>query len=66
VTYRPGSRLLKIVSDPRVYAVFPGGVLREIPSAAAAVRLYGEGWAKTVNDLSDAFFSDYDIGAPLI
>ncbi len=65
VTYRPGTRLVKIVSDPRVYAVEPGGVLRPIPDESAAVALYGADWSKRVDDVPDAFFFSYRIGAPL-
>ena len=32
VTYRPGTRLVKITTDPKTYAVEPGGVLRWITS----------------------------------
>ncbi len=66
VTYRPGSRLLKIPSDPRVYAVETGGVLREISSPSAAARLFGADWSAKVNDLSEAFFADYIIGEPIV
>src|SRR3989339_1221602 len=41
VTYRPGSRLVKITTDPKVYAVARYGVLRWVTSEAAAQALYG-------------------------
>ncbi|HPF95041.1 MAG: hypothetical protein KC582_01795 [Candidatus Magasanikbacteria bacterium] len=62
VTYRPGTRLIKITTDPRVYAVDTNGVLRWIGSEDVAKILYGEQWAKNVDDLSDAFFVNYSIG----
>jgi len=37
VTYRPGTRLVKIQSDPKVYAVDKGGVLRWVNSAGATL-----------------------------
>ena len=62
VTYRPGSRMVKIESVPDVYAVDKGGILRWIPSQSAAIAIYGEDWADQVDDLSIAFFGNYKIG----
>ncbi len=62
VTYRPGSRMIKIQSDPRVYAVDDGGTLRWVQTEQLATSLYGSDWAKKIDDLSDAFFSDYQTG----
>jgi hypothetical protein len=62
VTYRPGTRLVKIQTDPKVYAVAKGGELRWIRSAATAATLYSEDWRKQVDDLPDAFFFDYRVG----
>lgn len=65
VVYRAGTRLLKLETDPKVYAVEPRGTLRPLASESAAVALYGAAWAKRVDDLSDAFFVDYKVGTPL-
>ena len=59
IFYRPGTRLIKIESDPKVYAVEPQGMLYWIESEAAAIALYGSNWASRVDDLSAAFFGDY-------
>ena len=65
VTYRPGVRLVKIVSDPKVYAVAHGGVLRWVETEAVARALYGNSWAQQVDDISDAFFVNYALGVPI-
>jgi hypothetical protein len=65
VTYKPGSRLVKIVSDPRVYAVSKGGVLRWVPSESVASFYFGAAWATLIDDIPDSFFFSYTIGAPL-
>ncbi len=65
VTYRPGTRLVKITSDPNVYAVEPGGTLRWIQSEAVAKALYGDNWNKRIDDIPDAYFFNYHIGDPL-
>jgi hypothetical protein len=65
VTYRPGVRMVKIQSDPKVYAVSRGGTLRWISSEATAVSLYGTDWAKLVDDVADSFFVNYTVGADL-
>lgn len=63
VTYKPGAKLLKITTDPRVYAVGEGGTLRWIETEALAVELYGEDWADNVDDLPDPFFINYKMGS---
>jgi Listeria-Bacteroides repeat domain (List_Bact_rpt). len=65
VTYRPGSRMVKIQSDRKVYAVARGGTLRWIMTEAIAARLYGANWNKMIDDVSDAFFVNYVLGAPI-
>lgn len=65
VTYRPGVRLVKIQTDPKVYAVAADGVLRWVPSEEAALALYGADWNRMVDDVPDAFFADYTIGEPI-
>ena len=65
ITYRPGSRMVKIQSDPKVYAIARGGVLRWVTTEAIAARLYGANWNKLIDDVSDAFFVNYVLGAPI-
>lgn len=65
VTYRPGVKLVKIQTDPKVYAVSKGGILRPIDSESVAVDLYGFSWNQRIDDIPDAFFVDYTIGASI-
>ena len=65
VTYRPGILLVKIMSDPKVYAVSNGGTLRWVKTEATAKALYGNDWAKFVDDVLDAFFINYKIGSDI-
>lgn len=62
VTYKPGVRMIKINSDPKVYAVGAGGVIRPIASETVAVGLYGSTWNKMIDDVPDGFFPNYKIG----
>lgn len=62
VTHRPGSRMLKVRTIPKVYAVAKGGVLRWVTSEAVAQKLYGPTWSKFVHDMSEVVFPDYSIG----
>lgn len=62
-TVRPGTKLVKITTDPKTYAVTPGGVLRHIDSEARAVTLFGTNWASKIVDVSDAFWVNYKKGA---
>ncbi len=65
VTYRPGVKLVKITTDPKVYAVGAGGTLRWISTETLASALYGSNWAKNVDDLPDPFFVNYRYGTPI-
>ncbi len=55
------SRLLKIQTDPTVYAPGVDGILEEIDGEDAAIALFGEDWASYVDDLPDSFFSSYAV-----
>lgn len=57
IVYRPGTRLAKITTDPKVYGVEEGGILRWIDSEATAKTLYGNNWATWIDDIPDAFFA---------
>ncbi|MBU1032515.1 hypothetical protein KJ937_01110 [Patescibacteria group bacterium] len=63
VTFRAGAQLVKITTDPKVYAVTPGGVLHWIESEAIATSLYGSAWASRVYDVPDPFFVNYTVGS---
>lgn len=66
ITYRPGVRLVKFLTDPKVYAVDTQRRLRWIASERAAFDLYGDYWNRNVDDISDAFYMDYRFDAPSI
>ncbi|MCF7820370.1 MAG: hypothetical protein K9M44_02780, partial [Candidatus Pacebacteria bacterium] len=65
VVMRAGVKLVKITTDPTVYAVGPDGMLHSIVSEANAIDLYGADWASMVVDVPDAFFTNYEVGSPL-
>jgi len=65
VTIRPGTYFVKIQTDPKVYAIESYGVLRWIPDEATAIGLFGSNWATRVRDVSDAFFTNYQLGTVL-
>ena len=65
VVMRAGTKLVKITTDPSVYAVEPSGLLRQIKDEVQAKRLYGNNWARRVADIPDAFFVNYQVGEEL-
>ena len=65
ITVRPGTSLIKLSSDPKVYAVEPGGILRWITTEELAASLYGEKWNERVIDIPDVFFGNYTVGDPI-
>jgi plastocyanin len=62
VTYKPGSKMIKINSDPKTYAVSANGTLRHVGTEAIAVSLYGSSWNTKIDDVPDGFFTNYTIG----
>jgi hypothetical protein len=65
VTYKPGEKMAKFVTWPKVYAVAKGGVLRWIKTEAIATELYGLTWNKKIDDINDAFYINYTFGADI-
>ncbi|PIR92477.1 hypothetical protein COU01_01325 [Candidatus Falkowbacteria bacterium CG10_big_fil_rev_8_21_14_0_10_44_15] len=61
ITMRPGTKLVKITTDPKVYAVETNGSLVWVPSETVANTLYGANWARRIVDVPDAFFTNYTI-----
>jgi len=59
---RPGTWMIKIQSDPKVYAVTPAGILRWVKTEQIANDLYGSTWNKKIIDIDSSFFEDYTIG----
>ncbi|MFH1145439.1 MAG: hypothetical protein V1707_00540 [bacterium] len=63
---RPGTKLVKVTTDPKVYVVGKTGVLHWVKSEDIARTMYGSNWASMVVDLPDAFFvSNYSIGSEI-
>jgi len=65
VTYRPGYKMVKITTDPKVYAVDQNGVLRWVKTQQLAESLYGISWKGKIDDVPDAFFVNYRVGNPI-
>lgn len=63
VYYRPGSRMVKITTDPKVYFVDNMGALRWVETEEAARELYGASWAQKIDDVPDIFFPQYHVNA---
>jgi len=65
ITYRPGVKMIKITTDPKVYAVSRNGLLRWVSSEEIAKSIFGSGWNQLVDDLPDPFFINYKVGLPI-
>ncbi len=65
VCMKPGALMVKITTDPKVYAVDRNCTLRWVPSEAIAAALYGSDWNKKIVDVPDAFFTNYSVGSDL-
>ena len=65
VRYKPGALLVKIQTDPKVYAVGQNGKLHWIVSEAVARGLYGANWNLLIDDVPDSFFTNYMVDDPI-
>ena len=65
VTYRPGVKLVKFTTVSKTYAVAHGGVLRWITTENLAGYFYGANWNTRVDDISDAFYTNYAFGSDI-
>lgn len=63
--YQAGTRLVKIPSVPTVFAVEPDGVLRAIANEEQARELFGDDWAKRVDDVPEGFWPSFTQGTEL-
>jgi len=61
ITIRPGTFLVKITTDPKVYAVTTGGMLHWVESEDIASKLWLSNWADWVVDVPDSFFVNYTL-----
>lgn len=65
ITFKAGT-LVKIATDPKVYAVTDSiGTLRWVQTEARAAQLFGPDWAQKVRDVPDSFFVNYTVGEPI-
>lgn len=62
VLTRPGTLMVKIVSDPKTYIVEPGYVLRWVTTEEAAIALFGSTWNQRVMDIEPTYFSHFSFG----
>lgn len=65
VTYRPGLKMVKFMTDPKVYVVSSGRTLRLVTSETLARNLYGSSWNRQIDDIADTFYTDYNFGTSL-
>jgi len=65
VTYRPGNRMVKFTTDPKVYTVSRGGVLRWVKTEELARAFYGMSWNQNIDDIGDTFYTNYRFGSDI-
>jgi plastocyanin len=65
VTYRPGKKMVKVPTDPRVYVVDRGGILRHVLSEELAETLFGLNWKSVIEDIPEDLFANYTEGPPI-
>ena len=58
--------MVKFATDPKVYVITAGGILRHLTTQDIAMSLYGKYWNKWIDDVSDAFYTNYSFGQPIV
>ena len=58
--------MIKAQSSNKVYAVDKSGVRRWVSSADVAKAIYGVAWNKQIDDVPDAFWTNYQSGADIV
>ncbi|KKU06208.1 MAG: hypothetical protein UX09_C0056G0001, partial [Candidatus Uhrbacteria bacterium GW2011_GWE2_45_35] len=61
----PGVVLVKIQSDPKVYAIDTDNILRWVPDESTANALYGAAWADYIIDLEPTSFARFSSGGDM-
>jgi M6 family metalloprotease-like protein len=62
ITIRPGTKIVKFETDPKIYAVAHGGTLRALTTDDIAQIIFGADWANKVVVVPDAFLTSYKFG----
>jgi DNA-binding beta-propeller fold protein YncE len=65
VLYKPHGKLIKLDSDPKVYAVSQNGLLHWVSSEDVAKEGWGDQWVSQIEDIPMDFFVNYLLGEPL-
>lgn len=65
ITVRPGTKMIKLTTDPKVYVIEPPNYLRWLSTEELALQLYGTDWNTRVIDMPDVFFGNYVMGDPI-
>jgi hypothetical protein len=63
---RSGTNLVKFSGSPRVYAVEPGCLLRQLRSPVEAFLLYGAGWESRIVGFSSSYKTQYIFNEPVV
>jgi hypothetical protein len=65
VIFRPGYKLLKIATQPQLYAVGKDGMLHWVRSDEVAATLFGKDWQRNVETIDSTVVADYGVGSPI-
>jgi len=57
--------MVKFTTVNNTYAVTRAGVLRWVKTESAASAIYGANWNTKIDDISDAFYTNYTFGADI-
>lgn len=62
VLYKAGTRLIKLSSDPKIFAVGNNGSIHWIPSEGTIEKIFGYYWRNILVTIPDVLFVNYSVG----
>ena len=65
VDIRPGTYVVKIASDPKLYVVSRGRTIRPLAGSGLAEQIFPGTSTQRLRIIPDAYFADYKIGATI-
>ncbi len=66
IGYKPGTRLIKISSDPKIYAISEGMKLRWLENEKIIEQIYGSSWRDLLITVPDVVFIEYVVGDSVV
>jgi len=62
MVYRAGTRLIKTISDPKIYVIGQNGLIHWVHPHEVIEKIFGSEWKNLLVTIKDVYFVDYTVG----